>query len=126
MRNKRKQEELNSQKRGLNIKVYAIHLSKASKKEQDLILPSCSCLSRSCSNRANLSQDGTMGSFKAADLFAVTGMVFIITGGGSGLGEMMARALDANGAAKVFILGRRKEALKKVASKAASSYPFSA
>jgi NADP-dependent 3-hydroxy acid dehydrogenase YdfG len=45
-------------------------------------------------------------------------MVFVITGGGSGLGEMMALALDANGASKVFILGRRQQSLENVASHA--------
>jgi len=33
-----------------------------------------------------------------------------------GLGEMMARALDANGAARVFIVGRREEQLKQTAA----------
>ena len=51
-------------------------------------------------------------------LFGVQGMVFAITGGGSGLGEMMALALDAHGARKVFILGRRTESLERVAAKA--------
>ena len=51
-------------------------------------------------------------------LFNVNDMVFVITGGGSGLGEMMALALDANGASKVFILGRREASLEAVASKA--------
>lgn len=54
----------------------------------------------------------------AKQLFNVDDMVFVITGGGSGLGEMMSLALDANGAAKVFILGRRMASLKKVAAKA--------
>ena len=37
----------------------------------------------------------------ASDLFNVRGMVFVVTGGGSGLGEYMSLALDANGASKV-------------------------
>ncbi|KAI9699907.1 MAG: hypothetical protein M1820_006969 [Bogoriella megaspora] len=53
-------------------------------------------------------------------LFGVHGMVFVVTGGGSGLGEMMALALDANGARQVFVLGRRKASLEKVAAKAAN------
>ncbi len=61
-----------------------------------------------------------MDAFKASKLFGVDGMVFVITGGGSGLGEMMALALDANGAKAVFILGRRLESLKKVADRAVS------
>jgi hypothetical protein len=55
-----------------------------------------------------------------SDLFNVNGMVFVITGGGSGLGEAMALALDKNGASKVFILGRREASLRKVADKAVS------
>jgi NADP-dependent 3-hydroxy acid dehydrogenase YdfG len=60
-----------------------------------------------------------MDAFKTDRLFSVTGMVFVITGGGSGLGEMMALALDTNGADTVFILGRRMASLQNVAKKAA-------
>lgn len=59
-----------------------------------------------------------MGNFKVNNLFSVKDMVFVITGGGSGLGEVMALALDANGASKVYILGRRQASLDKVAAKA--------
>jgi NAD(P)-dependent dehydrogenase (short-subunit alcohol dehydrogenase family) len=52
----------------------------------------------------------------AASLFSVNGLVAVITGGGSGLGAMMARALAVNGASKVFIIGRREDSLKKVAA----------
>jgi NAD(P)-dependent dehydrogenase (short-subunit alcohol dehydrogenase family) len=52
----------------------------------------------------------------ANSLFNVNGLVAVITGGGSGLGAMMARALAVNGAAKVFIIGRREASLKDVAS----------
>ena len=45
------------------------------------------------------------------DLFNVNGMVAVITGGGSGLGLYAARALDANGAKAVYIVGRREETL---------------
>lgn len=48
-------------------------------------------------------------------LFNVNGLVAVITGGGSGLGLYAARALEANGA-KVYIVGRREETLKKAAS----------
>ncbi|KAK5684665.1 hypothetical protein LTR17_027154 [Elasticomyces elasticus] len=51
-------------------------------------------------------------------LFNVRDMVFVVTGGGSGLGAMMSLALDANGASKVFVLGRREASLKDTASKA--------
>ncbi|KAF9874678.1 NAD(P)-binding protein [Colletotrichum karsti] len=40
------------------------------------------------------------------DVFNVSGLVAVITGGGSGLGLMFAKALEANGAAKVYIIGR--------------------
>ncbi|KAF7502433.1 hypothetical protein GJ744_005816 [Endocarpon pusillum] len=49
-------------------------------------------------------------------LFNVKGLIAVITGGGSGLGAMMARALDANGASRVFIVGRREEQLKQTAA----------
>lgn len=54
----------------------------------------------------------------AASLFNVNGMVAIITGGSSGIGVTWAHALDQNGAAKVFILGRRESKLKEVAAAA--------
>ncbi|OBT81531.1 hypothetical protein VE02_09559 [Pseudogymnoascus sp. 03VT05] len=59
-----------------------------------------------------------MSNLDAAQLFFVKGLVAVITGASSGLGEVMAHALDVNGAAKVFILGRRESKLKEVASKA--------
>ncbi|KAK5199904.1 hypothetical protein LTR92_000445 [Exophiala xenobiotica] len=52
---------------------------------------------------------------EAGNLFNVNGLVAVITGGGSGLGRMMARALAANGASKVFIIGRREGSLKETA-----------
>lgn len=55
---------------------------------------------------------------KASDLFNVNGLVAVITGGGSGLGLYAARALDANGAKAVYIIGRREETLKKAAATA--------
>lgn len=51
-------------------------------------------------------------------LFNVRGMVAVITGGGSGLGLYAARALDANGAKKVYIVGRREQTLKDAAATA--------
>ncbi|KAJ9205593.1 hypothetical protein DTO271D3_2470 [Paecilomyces variotii] len=59
-----------------------------------------------------------MAEFEASKLFSVKGLVAVVTGGGSGLGAVMARALDANGASKVFILGRREQNLKDVAAQA--------
>ncbi|KAI0192872.1 hypothetical protein EV127DRAFT_25712 [Xylaria flabelliformis] len=52
------------------------------------------------------------------DLFRVDGMVAVITGGGSGLGLYAARALDANGAKAVYIVGRRDGALFEAAKSA--------
>jgi NAD(P)-dependent dehydrogenase (short-subunit alcohol dehydrogenase family) len=52
---------------------------------------------------------------EAANLFNVNGLVAVVTGAGSGLGRMMARALAANGASKVFIIGRRESNLKETA-----------
>ncbi|KAI9037484.1 SDR family NAD(P)-dependent oxidoreductase [Aspergillus affinis] len=49
-------------------------------------------------------------------LFDVKGVVAVITGGGSGLGLFMTRALAANGAKNVYILGRRKDVLDRAAS----------
>lgn len=59
-----------------------------------------------------------MSNLDAAQLFSVKGLVAVVTGAGSGLGAYMAHALDVNGAAKVFILGRRESKLKEVAAKA--------
>lgn len=59
-----------------------------------------------------------MSSLDATQLFSVKGLVAVVTGASSGLGGIMAHALDVNGASKVFILGRRVAKLKQVASKA--------
>ncbi|ORY09163.1 hypothetical protein BCR34DRAFT_487759 [Clohesyomyces aquaticus] len=56
-------------------------------------------------------------SIDAADLFGVKGLVAVVTGGGTGIGLMMAKALEANGAT-VYIIGRREEVLKKAAEEA--------
>ena len=66
-----------------------------------------------------------MSSLNINDLFSVKDMVFVITGGGSGLGAMMAQALAANGASKVFILGRRQKSLEGVAAMAVRTLPLS-
>ena len=52
-----------------------------------------------------------MSSLEAANLFNVRGLVAVITGGGSGVGLMMTKALALNGAHRVYIIGRRKEVL---------------
>ncbi|PSN68226.1 short-chain dehydrogenase/reductase [Corynespora cassiicola Philippines] len=53
-------------------------------------------------------------SLAVADLFAVDGLVAVVTGGATGIGLMIVKALEENGA-KVYIVGRRKEVLDKVA-----------
>jgi len=55
-----------------------------------------------------------MTSLDASSLFDVKGLVAVITGGGTGIGLMMARALEHNGAT-VYIIGRRLEVLEKAA-----------
>lgn len=56
-----------------------------------------------------------MTSLEAANLFNVKGLVAVITGGGTGIGLMMAKALALNGAHKVYTIGRRKEVLEAAA-----------
>ncbi|OGM43331.1 hypothetical protein ABOM_008735 [Aspergillus bombycis] len=58
-----------------------------------------------------------MDPLQIPNLFDVTGCIAVVTGGGSGLGLMMAKALEANGAT-VYILGRRKQALEAAAKQA--------
>ena len=48
------------------------------------------------------------------NLFGLKGRIALVTGGGTGIGWMIARGLAANGA-KVYISGRRKEVLQKAA-----------
>lgn len=55
---------------------------------------------------------------KINELFDVSGLVAVITGGGSGLGLYAARALDANGAKAVYIIGRRQQTLEDAAKTA--------
>ena len=53
------------------------------------------------------------------NLTDVSGLVAVVTGGGTGLGLIVARALEANGA-RVFITGRRQEKLDEAAELAVS------
>jgi len=48
----------------------------------------------------------------AANLFNVNGLIAVITGGGTGIGLMMTKALSLNGASKIYILGRRSSVLQ--------------
>ncbi|KAJ4987942.1 short chain dehydrogenase reductase [Stagonosporopsis vannaccii] len=56
-----------------------------------------------------------------ASLFSAKGLVVVITGGGSGIGLTIAAALQQNGAAKVYIIGRRKNVLDDAIAKLESS-----
>jgi len=59
-----------------------------------------------------------MSAFDPTQLFSAEGLVAVVTGGGSGLGLIMATALEHNGAT-VYIVGRRKEILEKTAKERA-------
>ncbi|UNI24663.1 hypothetical protein JDV02_010395 [Purpureocillium takamizusanense] len=59
--------------------------------------------------------------YNAGSLFHAKDLVVVITGGGSGLGRMMAHAMAANGAKAVYVLGRRQEPLDE--TKASSTNP---
>lgn len=52
--------------------------------------------------------------YSAGEINSVSGLVAVVTGGGTGVGLMLARALEANGA-KVYITGRRLEKLEEAA-----------
>ncbi len=56
-----------------------------------------------------------MASLEASSLFNVKGLVTVITGGGSGIGSMIAKTLALNGAHKVYIIGRREAPLQTIA-----------
>lgn len=53
-------------------------------------------------------------SYRPQALSDLSGRVAIVTGGGTGIGLMIAQGLASSGA-KVYITGRRKEVLQKVA-----------
>ncbi|CUS12959.1 unnamed protein product [Tuber aestivum] len=56
-----------------------------------------------------------MSDIQASTLFSAKGLVAVVTGGGTGIGLMIATALEHNGATKVYIVGRRKEVLENAA-----------
>ncbi|ELU41286.1 short chain dehydrogenase domain-containing protein [Rhizoctonia solani AG-1 IA] len=56
----------------------------------------------------------TMDRLQLDKIFGVSGLTILVSGGGTGIGLMMAKGLAANGA-KVYIGGRRKETVEKAA-----------
>ncbi|KAI1413061.1 short chain dehydrogenase [Hypoxylon sp. FL1857] len=58
-----------------------------------------------------------------SELFRVDGIVAVVTGGGSGIGFVMAKALAGAGAKKVYVLGRRRETLDEAAASHPSIVP---
>ena len=52
---------------------------------------------------------------KVSKLFDVSHLTAVVTGGGTGIGLMITQALASNGV-KVYITGRRQEALERVVS----------
>ena len=51
---------------------------------------------------------------KTSTIFDLRGRIALVSGGGTGIGLMIAEGLAENGA-RVYIAGRRKEVLQKVA-----------
>ncbi|KAK3674491.1 hypothetical protein LTR78_005577 [Recurvomyces mirabilis] len=59
----------------------------------------------------------TTTDYSPQNLSSVSGLVAVVTGGGTGVGLMLAKTLEANGA-KVYITGRRLEKLQEAAKQA--------
>ncbi|KAB5566398.1 hypothetical protein GE09DRAFT_1106604 [Coniochaeta sp. 2T2.1] len=57
------------------------------------------------------------------NLFSVKGMVALVTGGGTGVGQMIAKALADGGAARVYIVGRRTDVLQSAAASLNANRP---
>jgi len=55
-----------------------------------------------------------MSDFKVSSIFDVSGLVAVVTGGHTGIGLMITKALAQNGA-RVYIVGRRGDVLKRSA-----------
>ncbi|EWC45657.1 hypothetical protein DRE_05218 [Drechslerella stenobrocha 248] len=68
-------------------------------------------------------QSATSGhDLTCSSLFSVEGLVVVVTGGGTGIGLMIAQAFAANGA-KVYIIGRREDILEKTAEQYSADRP---
>ncbi|CAE7217611.1 unnamed protein product [Rhizoctonia solani] len=57
----------------------------------------------------------TMAHLQLDKVFGVSGLIVLVSGGGTGIGLMIAKGLAVNGA-KVYIGGRRKEVVEKAAA----------
>ncbi|TFK47614.1 NAD(P)-binding protein [Heliocybe sulcata] len=80
-------------------------------------------LSTKCASKSILSAVKflpPMSNLQASKSILSAGRVALVTGGGTGIGNIIARGLAANGA-KVYITGRRKEVLEKAATDVAST-----
>lgn len=75
------------------------------------IKPNLPALTRTMATGAASNED-----LKVNKLFDVSNYSAIVTGGGTGIGLMITQTLATNGA-KVYITGRRKEALDTVVEK---------
>lgn len=59
-------------------------------------------------------------SLSAQGLFPVDGLIAVVTGAGSGIGAMIAKALSENGASAVYILDIEKDGIEQMAKQAVS------
>ncbi|RPD54968.1 NAD-P-binding protein [Lentinus tigrinus ALCF2SS1-7] len=59
--------------------------------------------------------DTVLNELSAASLFDLTGVVAVVTGGGTGIGLMISTTLLANGAKAVYIIGPKQADLDKIA-----------
>ncbi|KAI2472431.1 NAD(P)-binding protein [Annulohypoxylon bovei var. microspora] len=61
---------------------------------------------------------------ETSNLFRVDDMVAVVTGGATGIGFMMSKALAGAGAKKVYLLGRRKDVVENSAAQHPSFTPI--